>query len=170
MLICIASLIRDAAQDMTLAGKNLIELTNKLIEEHKMSRAKTPSEKKEMSELLGKALIEEIKKTEAHGTSTQATEEFIETVNDLVRAGNLRNLMMYPYNWALAWKYKIKASDADIGVGLVLQRLQTQITALHDKASDVPISSRGAQFQSIVDELKRIQENLKKEQDRYKGL
>lgn len=114
MLESIASLIKKVADaDVTPAGKALMDLTTKFIRTNpEVMKAKAIQEKKDLCAKLGQVLIEELKKTESHGTSPEATKEFVETVTGLIRDGNLKKLMEYPYNWALAWKYKVNKEAA----------------------------------------------------------
>jgi len=111
MLICVAKLLRDvvAAIDMTEFGKDFTKLVQDLRKDiPEINTGKIEEDRK--AEVLTKitdAYRDLIKKYKGHGLSAEKAAEMYTAIKDMQVKGDFKHLIMYPYNFALAWKNKV---------------------------------------------------------------
>lgn len=113
MYISLANILRFAAEkfDITI-GKTLVDKLDELkkeIPEINRGFIKDPNRKTKAVDIIADEFIKLINQKKGHGIKSDKAEEFISTVEKLRKENDFKGLITYPVNFAMAFKYKIKA-------------------------------------------------------------
>jgi len=114
MYISIASLIRKIAIEMTNIGEAFIKAMKDLeknVPEIKHGLVKDPARKSEVVDMIAKVLLDVVQKVKGHGLAADKAAEVEAVIKNLQNRNDLKGLISYPFNFAMAWKHKVIQAD-----------------------------------------------------------